>query len=86
MARVIIDKNGTKKYFNDTDHLHRKDGPAYILRNGSMDWYVNGNWKCTMWASGNYLSDMKTGGFYKRLPNGYKEYLKNGEKLWPELP
>lgn len=37
-----ITDNGTKRYYNNMDELHRKDGPAIIYVNGDKSWYLNG--------------------------------------------
>jgi hypothetical protein len=38
----IIDKFGTKFWYNDNGQLHRDDGPAVEYANGSRLWYING--------------------------------------------
>ena len=39
--KVCVDDNKTKWYLNGK--LHREDGPAVELTNGSKEWYLNGN-------------------------------------------
>lgn len=41
MKRVIIDNEGTVKWFLNNE-LHRKGGPAIDCLNGSKFWYLNG--------------------------------------------
>ena len=38
----IIDPNGTKRWYNDKDQLHRLNGPAIEVANGNKYWYQNG--------------------------------------------
>ena len=35
-------RNGTTKYYNEENQLHREDGPAVEWEDGSKAWYVNG--------------------------------------------
>lgn len=37
-----IDENGNRFWFNKEGELHRKDGPAIEMSDGSKEWYVNG--------------------------------------------
>ena len=39
--KIEIDEFGTIQYLLD-GQLHREDGPAYIWRHGSQEWYQNG--------------------------------------------
>ena len=38
----ILKENGTKRYYNNLDQLHRVDGPAIEYSNGDKSWYLNG--------------------------------------------
>ena len=38
-----ISSNGTKRWYNEHDQLHRIDGPAIIWSDGGADWYINGS-------------------------------------------
>lgn len=38
----IVDKNGTQRWVMD-GVLHREDGPAAIYKNGTRDWWFDGN-------------------------------------------
>ena len=40
--RKEIDRFGTIRYYNDKGKLHREDGPAMELANGTKCWYKNG--------------------------------------------
>ena len=42
MSNLIIDNNGTKRWFNGEGKLHRIDGPALEGCGGDKHWYVNG--------------------------------------------
>ena len=40
--RVVVDRHGTRRYYNDAGLLHREDGPAVVWRDGDLEWYQNG--------------------------------------------
>ena len=40
--RVEVDRLGNKRYYHHSGQLHREEGPAVILKNGSKFWYQNG--------------------------------------------
>ena len=40
--RIVVDKDGTRCYYNAVGQLHNEDGPAVILPTGSEFWYYNG--------------------------------------------
>ena len=40
--RIETDERGTRCYFNNTNQLHRTDGPAIEYADGSKSWYQNG--------------------------------------------
>jgi len=40
----VIDEYGVKRWFNEKGELHRDNGPAIILSDGSVEYYQNG--KC----------------------------------------
>lgn len=42
MANYLIDKNGTKYYYNDEGKYHRTDGPAIEYSTGGKEWWVCG--------------------------------------------
>ena len=44
MNNPQIDADGTKRWYNEEKQLHRLDGPAIELANGTKHWYQNG--KC----------------------------------------
>ena len=41
--KAKVDSDGTIRYFNAQNQLHREDGPAYILTNGTKKWFHYGN-------------------------------------------
>lgn len=94
MARVVIDRWGAKRYYNDEGQLHRTDGPASIASAGSKSWYVNGEWNdvtkpSIIGASGVVLwykvHHHRSNGPSEDRPNGYKEWYTDGEIIWPKL-
>ena len=42
MSNPVIDKYGTKKWYNKEGEYHRTDGPAIELANGDKSWYQDG--------------------------------------------
>jgi hypothetical protein len=40
----LIDSNGNEFWKNEINQFHRLDGPAYIKKDGSQYWYVNGKY------------------------------------------
>ena len=41
--RIVVNPaTGTRRYYNHANQLHREDGPAVIQRDGSKEWYLNG--------------------------------------------
>ena len=36
-----ISNDGTKRWYNDKDQIHRLDGPAILYPNGTEFWYKN---------------------------------------------
>lgn len=96
MAKVIIDKWGTKQYFNDIGQWHREDGPALISRTGTKWWYKNDNLSSEEYPSAivlngiaewriNHHLNNKNGPAYDK-PNGHKEWKFGlGCVEWPRL-
>ena len=41
MKNPEIDKWGTKQWYNEMGQLHRLDGPALILFDGTIGWFQN---------------------------------------------
>ena len=39
---VVVDRCGSRRYYNAAGQLHREDGPAVVWRDGSLEWYHNG--------------------------------------------
>jgi hypothetical protein len=72
----IIDKYGSKWWYNEKDKLHRTDGPAVELRDGSKMWWVNGKLH-------------RTDGPAVEWSDGYKEWwidcIKHTEKEFNEI-
>ena len=40
--RIITNESGSIYYYNSNGLLHREDGPAVILSDGTKKWYCNG--------------------------------------------
>ena len=39
--RVVVDRYGTRRYYNSANQLHRDDGPAVVTTAGTRYWYQN---------------------------------------------
>lgn len=39
--KVTVDKEGTTRWYNEDNKIHRKDGPAVEYSDGSKAWYIN---------------------------------------------
>ena len=55
--RVEVDEDGSRRYYNSAELLHRDDGPAIERANGTKYWYQNGDLHRTdgpaiEWANG----------------------------------
>ena len=40
--RIEVDEYGNRRYYNAAGQLHRTDGPAIIIPNGTVMWFLNG--------------------------------------------
>ena len=54
---IEVNHNGTRRYRNNADLLHRVEGPAVVYTSGAQEWYQNGDLHCTtgpaiIWANG----------------------------------
>jgi len=41
---VIVDSCGTRRWYNESNELHRIDGPAVECIDGTKSWYLNGSY------------------------------------------
>ena len=41
MTHFKVGKDGTKRYYNENNQLHRENGPAIEYANGGKEWYIN---------------------------------------------
>lgn len=97
MAKVVIDSDGTKTYYNDDGQIHREDGPALIYPNGCTEHWINGEYASnyelgapdvvdeggvTWWHDRQHHSINRPANDY---PNGQKLWLDNGYEIWPTL-
>ena len=41
MNEPILESDGSKRWYNEHDQLHRTDGPAVIYTNGGQYWFIN---------------------------------------------
>lgn len=83
-TRKETDKHGDTRYFNDTDQLHRTDGPAVEGSNGRKFWYVNGERHRLDGPAVEYAGGDKfwyVNGEYHRLDGPAVEYA-GGDKSW----
>jgi hypothetical protein len=42
ISELVVDDDGSKRWYNGKDQLHRINGPARELVNGTKEWYLNG--------------------------------------------
>ena len=66
-----VDRVGTVRYRNSDDQLHREDGPAVELPEGTRFWYLDGKLH-------------REDGPAVEHPNGTSEWYRNGERLSEE--
>jgi hypothetical protein len=64
----VIDIDGTKRWYNDNNELHREDGPAAELKSGTKYWCINGKFH-------------RTDGPAFEKSNGEKGWYLNGTKI-----
>ena len=65
--RVVVEPNGTRKYFNAAGQLHHDEGPAIEYASGCKAWYQNG-------------LRHRIDGPAIEWPDGSKEWYLNGKK------
>lgn len=41
---VVVDNDVTRWFKEDTEVLHRENGPAVVYKDGTECWYLNGVW------------------------------------------
>lgn len=85
MARIVIDKDGNKRYFNNLGQLHRDDGPAYISIDGTNTWYFNGQWFIYNSRNGRNECYVNENRYKHTSACGVKYLVENGSVVWPEL-
>jgi hypothetical protein len=66
--RIVVDKWGTRRYFNSANQLHRINGPAVELHGGHKEWFQNG-------------LPHRADGAAIESPYGYKAWYINGNPL-----
>jgi len=67
------------KYWWLYDELHREDGPAVILYDGTKEWYIHGNLHREDGPAVEYGYDGGPDGYERGIPNS-KEYWLRGRK------
>ena len=89
--RVEVDEDGSRRYYNTNDELHRTDGPAVEWAAGEQRWYQNGQLHRTdgpaviragggkEWYQNGLLH--RTDGPAVVYSDGSKEWYINGEEL-----
>ena len=65
---VTVDADGTRRWYNENNQLHRTDGPAMEYANGTKHWYLNDQLH-------------RTDGPAVEWSNGTKEWYLNGVRL-----
>lgn len=95
MAKVVIEINGTKFYYDDADIIHRTNGPAIILLNGTHLWFDKGKTHrvdgpatfnpCGIYGWRILDKSHRVNGPAWDYPNGKKLWCNMGEDVWPEL-
>jgi hypothetical protein len=65
-STLTIETTGIKRWKNKKREYHRLDGPAIIYKNGSEEWYQNGNFH-------------RLDGPAVILSSGHKEWWENGK-------
>lgn len=69
--KVVVDDEGTRRWYNQEGNIHREDGPAVEWTDGSNWWYINGN---VHREDGPAIEDV----------NGEKIWYINGQELTEE--
>ena len=89
--RVEVDEDGSRRYYNAANQLHRAGGPAVELLNGDKFWYQNGklhrmdgpaieyNDGSKFWYQNGKLH--RIDGAAVEWASGFKEWYINGEEL-----
>ena len=84
---VVVDENGTRRYYNVAGRLHRLDGPAVEYASGSKAWYQNGKRHREDGPAGEYAGGkewFQNGVLHREdgpaieYANGYQEWWLNG--------
>ena len=81
---VIVETNGTRRWYNESDQLHRIDGPAVEFANGSKIWCQNGKTHRTDGPAEDFANGDKhwyQNGKLHRTDGPALEYV-NGSKFW----
>jgi hypothetical protein len=66
-----VDRDGTVRYYDEDNKLHRDDGPALILPNGSQFWFCHGILH-------------REDGPAREFDNGDEDYWLDGEQVTKE--
>lgn len=69
--KVTKNEYGTICWYNEEDQLHREDGPAYELADGTKKWWLNGKLH-------------REDGPAIEWANGIKSWYLNGQRLTEE--
>jgi hypothetical protein len=82
--KVIVDNNGTKRWYNEQGQRHREDGPAIDCANGDKEWFLNGtlhreDGPAIEWADG--AKSWFLNGTLHREDGPAVEWA-NGDKYW----
>ena len=88
---VTVDADGTRCWYNESNQLHRTDGPAVERADGTKEWYLNGechrvDGPAIEYANGTkhwYLNNQlhRTDGPAVEWSNGSKSWYLHGVRL-----
>lgn len=98
MAKVVINKHGTKLYYDDNGDIHRDDGAAVICVNGDRQYWTHGCYansyvldipdmlisgEARWFGSNELLTSVNRPA--SDSPNGRKRWENEGVVIWPTV-
>ena len=91
--KVIVDNDGTTRWYNQAGELHRENGPALEFENGSKSWWKHGKrhredgpaveWADgdkEWWLNGGQVTEEEVMGKSKPIENRIQSLLKRSVK------
>ena len=89
--RIEVDRNGTRRYYDAAEQLHRENGPAVEYVNGNKEWWQNDQLHRTdgpavEWTDGvkfwyQHGQRHRVDGPAVEYASGSKEWWINGEEM-----